>query len=141
MPLDKKELAQCNRFKKIRTALRLKQSDFAKDLTISQGHASDIENGRKKVSDSLVEILYLKYDVNEKWLREGEGEMFIPKTRSEIIAEFAADVIKENDTFRRRLVEALAVLNENEWEFLANIAEKMIKKEGQVLSPSPKDGQ
>ena len=45
------ELETCLRFKHLRQSLKIKQQDFAKELAISQGHASDIENGRKAVSD------------------------------------------------------------------------------------------
>lgn len=70
------EMQKCLRFKELRRALNIKQGDFAKELAISQGHASDIENGRKTVSDRIVEILSLKYNVNEDWLRNGQGDMF-----------------------------------------------------------------
>ena len=58
--MEQFELEQCNRFKELRKNLKLKQGDLAKALTISQGHTSDIENGRKAVSDRIIEILVLK---------------------------------------------------------------------------------
>ena len=42
------------RLKELRKALGLKQGDFAAALSISQGHLSDIENGRKEVSEFLL---------------------------------------------------------------------------------------
>lgn len=130
MKLDNKELDQCLRFKQLRMELGIKQGDFAKELAISQGHASDIENGRKSVSDRIVEILYLKYSVNEKWLRNGAGEMFIPFTRSETISKFAGELLKnEEESFKRQLVEVLAQLDESEWRVLEGIAKKLNKKD------------
>ena len=41
------------RLKQLRKALSMKQNDFAASLTISQGHLSDVENGRKEVSDRI----------------------------------------------------------------------------------------
>lgn len=73
--MDAIELAQCERFKQIRKSLKMKQSDFAKELAVSQGHASDIENGRKTVSDRLIEIISLKFNVNSEWLKTGTGSM------------------------------------------------------------------
>lgn len=122
------ELEQCLRFKKLRQALGAKQGDFAKELAISQGHASDIENGRKSVSDRIIEILVLKYEVNENWLRNGTGEMFIKKSRSDTIAKFVGKLMNdEDDSFKKRLIEALAKLDEHEWEVLEEIAKKMKK--------------
>lgn len=123
------ELETCLRFKYLRQSLKIKQQDFAKELAISQGHASDIENGRKTVSDRIVEILVLKYNVSESWLRTGEGEMFTPLSRSETIAHFAGELMKEEDgSFRRQLVEVLAQLDEREWEVLEGIAKKLALK-------------
>lgn len=123
------ELETCLRFKYLRQSLKIKQQDFAKELAISQGHASDIENGRKTVSDRIVEILVLKYNVSESWLRTGEGEMFTPLSRSETIAHFAGELMKEEDgSFRRQLVEVLAQLDEHEWEVLEGIAKKLASK-------------
>lgn len=123
------ELETCLRFKHLRQSLKIKQQDFAKELAISQGHASDIENGRKAVSDRIVEILVLKYNVSESWLRTGEGEMFTPLSRSETIAHFAGELMKEEDgSFRRQLVEVLAQLDEHEWEVLEGIAKKLALK-------------
>lgn len=124
-----KEIEMCERLKKTRVTLGIKQADFAKELTISQGHASDIENGRKSVSDRIVEIVVLKFGINEDWLRNGNGEMFVPKTRSESIAEFAGSLMKEEDSsFKRRLIEALAKLDESEWEMLEKLAESLANK-------------
>lgn len=66
----------CERFLKIRINLNMKQCDFAKEIKTTQGHVSDIENKRKGVSDRIIEILRLKFRINETWLRTGEGEMF-----------------------------------------------------------------
>ena len=123
------ELETCLRFKYLRQSLKIKQQDCAKELAISQGHAADIENGRKTVSDRIVEILVLKYNVSESWLRTGEGEMFTPLSRSETIAHFAGELMKEEDgSFRRQLVEVLAQLDEHEWEVLEGIAKKLALK-------------
>lgn len=123
------ELEQCKRFKELRTKLNMKQGDLAKELTLSQGHVSDIENGRKAVSDQTIEILTLKYNVNEKWIRTGEGKMFSPLDRKDEIAKLTADLFKgEKNSFKERLILALAGLDENEWEMLEKIAEKIARE-------------
>ena len=70
------ELIICERFKKIRKFLDMKQIDFANAIKLTQGHVSDIENKRKCVSDRIVEIICLKYNINEEWLRNGTEPMF-----------------------------------------------------------------
>lgn len=89
--MENTELGCCMRFKELRKALNIKQADFAKELAISQGHASDIENGRKSVSDRIIEILSLKYSVNDDWLRNGKGEMF--REPSDEVGYYVADLL------------------------------------------------
>ena len=69
------EFKICERFKQIRTSLNMKQGDFAEKIKLTQGHVSDIENKRKSVSDRVIEIICLKFEINENWLRTGEGDM------------------------------------------------------------------
>lgn len=66
----------CERFKQIRKNLQINQKDFATEIKVSQGHVSDIENKRKNVSNRIIEIICLKYDINETWFRTGSGEMY-----------------------------------------------------------------
>lgn len=127
--MEREELECCQRFKELRKALDIKQGDFAKELAISQGHASDIENGRKAVSNRIIEILSLKYSVNEEWLRTGNGDMFVPMTRSETIAKFAGELLKEEESFKKRLISALAKLDEKQWEVLESIVNEIAKKD------------
>ena len=127
--MNLQELEQCKRFKELRTALNMKQGDLAKELTLSQGHVSDIENGRKSLSDQTIEILTLKYNIDEEWLRTGEGEMFLPLDRQDQIAKLTSDLFKEEkNSFKERLILALAGLDESEWELLEKIAEKIAKE-------------
>ena len=127
--MEQFELEQCERFKELRKTLKLKQGDLAQSLAISQGHTSDIENGRKAVSDRIIEILVLKYNVNSEWLRYGKGEMFKKMNRKEEISNFAVELFREEeDSFKSRLVSVLASLNESEWEILENIAQRLANK-------------
>ena len=60
----------------IRKALGMTQIEFAKIVNSSNGHVSDMEKDRKNITESTIELLKLKCNVNEDWLRTGAGEMF-----------------------------------------------------------------
>lgn len=56
------------------------------------------------------------YGVNERWLRTGEGEMFVQISRDEEVMAFVGDVMRgEEDNFRRRFLLALSRLPEERW--------------------------
>nr|DAL72559.1 MAG TPA: ESX-1 secretion-associated regulator [Caudoviricetes sp.] len=105
---------------------------FGERLGVSESVIVNIEYDRLKRPDqkeSLYKLICKEFNVNEEWLRTGNGEMFIQLTRDQLITDFAADLIMENDTFKKRLVEALAKLDESEWDVLEKLAESLIKKD------------
>lgn len=105
--------------------LNVTRTSFAETLKVSQQYISKlIKTGTP--SDMLIGNICDKYNVNENWLRTGQGDIFVKRSRNQIIADFAADIIKEDDNFKKRLFEALAQLDENEWELLKKIAEKFV---------------
>lgn len=100
-------------------ALNIKKVDFAKRLSISQSFVSDMCSGRGKPSERTITDICHEFNVNETWLRTGEGEMFVKESRSDEIAKFVGRIMAgEEDNFRRRFVAMLARLNESEWEFI-----------------------
>lgn len=109
--------------------LKVTQQEFSESLNISRSNMGNIEIGRIAVTDRVISDICLKYDVSENWLRNGSGDIFISKTRNQLITDFMGDLIKEEDeSFRKRLIEALAQLDIEEWELLENIAKKTLKK-------------
>ena len=55
--------------------------------------------------------------------------MFVPKTRSQEIADFVGGVLKgEDDNFKRRFISVLARLDESDWEIIEKMALKLVEK-------------
>jgi len=75
-----------NRLKEIRKSLKISQSEFASKIGMAQSGYSQIETGENTLTEQNIKLVCLIYDVNESWLRSGEGEMFIkakPKDEDE----------------------------------------------------------
>lgn len=126
------ELNIGERIEILRKDLSMSRRVFGERLGVSESVIVNIEYDRLKRPDqkeSLYKLICKEFNVNEEWLRTGNGEMFIQLTRDQLITDFAADLIMENDTFKKRLVEALAKLDESEWDVLEKLAESLIKKD------------
>lgn len=119
------------RIEQIIAALNIKKVDFANRLGVSQPFVSELCSGRKAPSDRTISDICREFNVNETWLRTGEGEMFNQITQSEKIAAFLGDITEnDGDDFKRRFVEMLAELEPEDWKLLERMAEKLQKKEG-----------
>lgn len=114
----------------VRKSLGLTQEKFAEQVGLSRNFMWMIESGTRVPSDRTISDICREFNVNETWLRTGEGEMFNQITRSEKIAAFLGDITEnEGDDFKRRFVEMLAELEPEDWKLLERMAEKLQKKE------------
>lgn len=68
--------ATSKRLRNLRKALNLYQGDFAKQIGLSQTSLSMIESGHNGLSDRNIKLICSTFNVSERWLRDGEGEMF-----------------------------------------------------------------
>lgn len=126
------ELNIGERIEILRKDLSMSRRVFGEKLGVSESVIVNIEYDRLKRPDqkeSLYKLICKEFNVNEEWLRTGNGEMFVPLTRNQLITDFATDLIMEDNTFKKRLVEALAKLDEKDWEVLEKLAESLIKKD------------
>lgn len=116
------------RLKTIRKSISLSQEEFGKKLGITGAAISKIESGNRNVTEQMTLAIIREFDVNEQWLRTGEGEMFLIKTRDEEIASFIGTLLKkEDDTFKKRLISALSKLEEPDWEVLEKMCNLMLE--------------
>lgn len=68
-----------DRLKKLRKALDLTQQEFADRIGSKRNTVATYEIGRNEPSSAVISLICREFDVNESWLRTGEGEMFLPK--------------------------------------------------------------
>ena len=118
-----------DRFKELRETLSLTQQKFADRLDISRNFVAQIEMGNKIPSERTIKDICREFKVNYEWLTEGTGEMFIQNKRKSEIVDVVGSVLNgEADSFKIRLVEILANLNESEWETLQKLANALADK-------------
>ena len=66
--------------------LDLTQQEFASRIGIKRNTIANYEAGRNEPIDSVISLICREFNVNEKWLRTGEGEMFAPAPSSALDA-------------------------------------------------------
>lgn len=119
-------------------ALKIKQSKFAQRIGISRPFVSELCSGAKNPSDRTIADICREFNVNEHWLRTGEGEMFSTLSREEEITKFAMEVIRDPASeFQRRLVSVLARLTPEQWKLMEQMAHQLLAPPDKV--PPPED--
>ena len=117
------------RIKAIRNAVGKSQTDFAKELSVSRSAICKMESGENYPSEQTIKLICSEFNVNEEWLRTGNGEMFIPVSKSDLIADMMSDVLKcDEDAFKRRLISALARLDDDGWSNLERLIDMISEK-------------
>lgn len=107
------------RIKLLRKALGLTQQEFSDTIKVKRSTLATYESGRNEPIDAVIALICREFDVNEKWLRFGTGEMFIEKTEDEEISEMLADIqLSGSGSFKHRLAVALARLDDDGWKWL-----------------------
>lgn len=117
------------RIKELRKYLMLNQEEFGKQIGVKKSAISLIESGKNNVTERMLLSICLVFDVNEQWLRDGIGEMFIDKNSNQLIAKFLGDLLVEPNSFRKKLITGMAKLNSSEWDEFEKIITKIMSTE------------
>ena len=117
-----------DRIQKIMDAKGINKSDLARIINVDRSYASRLTTGIREPSDRTISDICREFDVNEKWLRTGEGDMYIPKSRNRLLSEFFADVLdaKDGDPVREYCT-MLASLEPEQLHQLAEISRAMME--------------
>lgn len=115
------------RIKHIRKTFGLTLEKFGQRVGVGKTAISKIENGENNITDQMIKSICREFNVNEEWLRTGEGEMQTELDREDQLMQWAGAVLAdESNSFKKKLVRVLASLSEEEWEFLERKAYELV---------------
>ena len=130
-----------DRFRELRKSCNKTQSEWADILGLSRSGIADIEAGRRNVTKKhvrsleCVEPIQGKY-INDEWLRNGTGEMFLPVSEEDEVASYVAELLDPDNPFTDLIVQIMRTysqLDSKSQEVLLEFSRKLkenIKKEG-----------
>ncbi|MCR4895558.1 MAG: helix-turn-helix domain-containing protein [Lachnospiraceae bacterium] len=64
------------RIKELRKALHLTQQEFADRLGIPRNNIAGYETGKRSPSEAVLALICRVFQVQEDWIKSGNGEMF-----------------------------------------------------------------
>ena len=63
-----------DRFKELRKIFGLSQEELGNKIGLSKSGISNIESGKRNVTDKHIKLICSELPINEEWLRDGVGE-------------------------------------------------------------------
>lgn len=83
-----------DRLKFLRNTLGLTQEKFADRINIKRNTLANYEIGRNEPIDAVVSLICREFNVNEDWLRNGNGDMFKERSPSEEVGYFVEEILE-----------------------------------------------
>lgn len=122
--IDILELHERIRFLR-KDTLKMSMDAFGKQLGVSRDTINNIERNRLARPEqklSLLKLMCKEFNVSEKWLLDGEGEMFV-SDETEYNALIEHMLSSENE-FVKNIFKTFALFDEKDWEALQHMVEK-----------------
>ena len=113
------------RIKEVRKVRNKTQQAFADTIGLKRNTIANYEIGNVEPSDRTISDICREFNVNEEWLRTGEGEMFKPKSRNEELFEFVTNAIGEPTGIQAKLLSIMARLTDEQGKVLNDIATEL----------------
>lgn len=108
------------RLKQLRKVLGLNQQEFAEKINLGQSTWAMIEVGKRALNDRHILLICSIFNVNEEWLRSGEGDMFVLLDREDELAVWSGKLLNPNNDneFMKKFVHMLSRLDVDDWKVL-----------------------
>ena len=116
------------RIKTLRNELKMTQDAFGSRIGLKRNSIAQIELGTRTPSNQVIVSICREFDVNENWLRTGEGSMLRERSRNDELAAFFGDLLKSEPDFRHRLISVLSRLSVDEWQLLETKARELAEE-------------
>lgn len=115
------------RIKKIRETLGYNQRDFSQSIKIGQSTLAMLENGKREVNDRHIMLICTVYNINENWLRDGNGDMFISSSAEERFSKNVAKIQRTDNETLMRWVNAITETNPEALKEIESFMKKLLE--------------
>ena len=113
-----------NRILEVRKSEALSRAAFGERIGVSGDVINNLERGRVEIKDHIIKLICREFNVNEEWLRNGIGEMYIEMDDEDRMMEDLGRILGSGSTFQKRFVRAFLTMTDAEWQ----LAERKLKE-------------
>lgn len=117
------------RIREIRKDNNLTQTEFGERIGVKGNTVTGYEKENRIPSDAIILSICREFNVNEEWLRTGQGEKYLRLSRKETVAAYVGKILGGKVTpLEETLIEFMAETSPQEWEELARIINRFTEK-------------
>ena len=95
------------RLRVARKALGLSQAEFAEKLGLTQPAVGFLEQGKTPITEKHIKPICAIFGINELWLTEGKGEMFLQRDEVDAFMEQFNKLTPRNQEYMRGIIDAM----------------------------------
>ena len=118
-----------DRIRLIRHNAGLTQEQFGKKIGVTRNAIATYETNVRIPIDVVVHSICQEFDVNETWLRTGEGPIYREIHPDAALSKWFGTLLREDpSSFKKQFMSTLAELNDKEWKSLETITEHLFAK-------------
>lgn len=116
-----------NRIKQVRKQNKMTQVAFGEKIGVKGNTITSYETGTRTPSDAIIFSICREFNINEQWLKNGEGPM--NKNKDGSFTELLSDLDDSDDDFIKSLIKVYMELDDDSKKALHKIAKGMIAEE------------
>ena len=108
--------------------LGIKKVQFAERIKVDQSFISQLVSGKRNPSDRTVADICREFNVDENWLRTGEGEMFVQLSEDAEFIQILSEIEVSDDDFIKALLRSYWRLSDNEKAAIHKLVNGMLNE-------------
>lgn len=116
----------------------LTRTAFAEKIGLTQSYVSGMCLGKKMPGDRTVKDICREFNVNEKWIRTGEGDPYL--IEDEDLSAMLGKMLHGEPSFKQRLISALMRMSPEEWALLEKKAWELVAETGKGTKETGPEG-
>ena len=121
------------RIKEIRRSSGLSQTDFAERLGTTRGVITNLEGEKTSPNEPFIKLICREFNVNEDWLRTGEGEM-LEQTRASVLDRLSTEYDLSRE--QRSVIEAFLDLDPQERDVILKYVHNVFDRSAESAAQS-----
>ena len=122
-----------NRIKQIRKSKGMTQVEFGEKIGVKGNTITNYENGIRTPTDAVILSICREFDINEEWLRTGNGEMKLISSEDDEVMKYIGLLLKDKEDFVAQKIKRFIVgyekLDANDKKVVENLMRQIFASE------------